>query len=192
MLCAGITSWSPLKRHGAGPGKRVGILGIGGIGHFALIWAKALGCEKVVAIGRSNSKRSDALNELGADEYIAMAEEDDWATKHASSLDLILSTSDSADIPFKELLGLLRLNGAFVMVGAPNATLPVDVLPLVAGMLRVEGSFWGTYKEVEEMFDFAVSKGVRPVIQQYSMSDANRAVGDLSDGKARYKIVLAH
>ena len=191
MLCAGITSWAPLKRHNAGPGKSVGIIGVGGIGHFALIWAKALKCDKVVAISRNSLKKNDALNELGADEFIAMAEDTDWATKNAGSLDIILSTSDSADMPMKDLLGLLRLDGTFVAVGASIDSLrDINTYTLIAGMLRIEGSFWGSYKEVEEMFEFAAAQNIRPKIQKYAMAEANEVLVNQCKGKAKYKYVL--
>lgn len=91
MLCAGITLYSPLKRFGCGPGKTVGIIGIGGLGHFGILFAKALGARKVLALSRNNSKREDALK-LGADEYVATDEDAEWVAKHACSLDLIINT----------------------------------------------------------------------------------------------------
>jgi alcohol dehydrogenase (NADP+) len=97
MLCAGITCYSPLKHWGAGPGKRVGIIGLGGLGHFGVLFAKALGADKVVVISRSASKRDDAMK-LGADEYIAIEEDQDWAKHHAWSLDLIVSTVSSSQV----------------------------------------------------------------------------------------------
>lgn len=97
MLCGGITIYSPLKHHGCGPGKTVGIIGVGGIGHFGILFAKALGADKVVAISRRASKKEEAL-QLGADQYIATEDEPDWAVKHARSLDLIVSTVSSANV----------------------------------------------------------------------------------------------
>ncbi|KAH9905584.1 GroES-like protein [Xylariomycetidae sp. FL2044] len=178
MLCAGITAYSPLRRHGAGPGKRVGILGIGGIGHFAVLWAKALGCDQVVCISRSSSKKADCLTQLGADEFIATAEDENWASDHAGSLDLIVSTSDSGNLPMAELLGLLKLAGTFVTVGASVKPLQnVNTMLLCARMIR-------------EMLDFAVRKGVRPLIEAVSMTQANQAIRNQVQGKARYKYVL--
>lgn len=91
MLCAGITVYAPLKNNGCGPGKRVGVIGIGGLGHLGVLFAKALGADKVVAISRSKNKRDDAM-QLGADDYIATEEENDWVGEHGRSLDLIIST----------------------------------------------------------------------------------------------------
>jgi D-arabinose 1-dehydrogenase-like Zn-dependent alcohol dehydrogenase len=97
MLCGGITVYSPLQHYGCAPGKKVGIVGVGGLGHFAVMFAKALGADKVVAISRKASKREDALK-LGADEYIATDDDKDWAKKNARSLDLIVSTVSSSKV----------------------------------------------------------------------------------------------
>ena len=99
MLCGGVTTYSPLKHFGCGPGKTVGILGVGGLGHFGVLWAKALGADKVIGISRSSKKREDAIK-LGCDEYIASAEDKDWVKAHDSSLDIILSTLSSSDVSF--------------------------------------------------------------------------------------------
>lgn len=97
MLCGGVTLYSPLKHNGCGPGKRVGIIGVGGLGHFGILFAKAMGADKVVAISRRLNKREDSLK-MGADLYIATEDEPDWATKHARSLDLIVSTVSSTKV----------------------------------------------------------------------------------------------
>lgn len=104
MLCGGITTYSSLRMNGCGPGKRVGIVGVGGLGHFAIMFAKALDAGKVVAISRGANKKEDAFK-LGADEYIAADEDLDWAQKHARSLDLIISTTSTAKV---RLIGLQR------------------------------------------------------------------------------------
>ena len=97
MLCGGITLYSPLKRFGAGPGKSVGIIGIGGLGHFGLLFAKALGADKVVAISRNSKKKSDAFK-LGATDFIATDEEEGWSMKHFGSCDLIISTVSTSQV----------------------------------------------------------------------------------------------
>lgn len=97
MLCGGITTYSPLRYNGCGPGKKVGIIGVGGLGHFGIMFAKALGADKVVAISRKDNKKEDALK-LGADEYIATDDDPEWATHHARSLDLIVSTVSSSKV----------------------------------------------------------------------------------------------
>jgi alcohol dehydrogenase (NADP+) len=115
MLCGGITVYNPLVHNGAGPGKRVGIVGVGGLGHFGLLWAKALGCKEVVAISRTHSKEADA-KKMGADRFIA-TEDEGWAKKNGKSLDLIVSTVSSPKMPLSEYLSLLRTNGQFIQVG---------------------------------------------------------------------------
>jgi alcohol dehydrogenase (NADP+) len=116
MLCGGVTVWSPLIHNGAGPGKRVGIVGVGGLGHFGLLWAKALGCDEVVAISRTNTKKEDALK-MGATKFIA-TEEEGWNKKNARSLDLIVSTVSSPNMPLSKYFQLLRTNGQFIQVGS--------------------------------------------------------------------------
>jgi D-arabinose 1-dehydrogenase-like Zn-dependent alcohol dehydrogenase len=100
MLCGGITAFSPLTQYGAGPGTRVGIIGLGGLGHFGVMGAKALGCTEIVAISRSSSKKEDALK-MGATGFIATDEDRDWASKHAGTLDLIVSTGKCPN-PFQK------------------------------------------------------------------------------------------
>lgn len=116
MLCGGITIFSPLKNNGCGPGKTVGIVGVGGIGHFGVLFAKALGADKVVGISRKADKREEALA-LGADQYIATDDDENWVKKNAKSLDLIVSTVSSAKMPLSGYLRLLKTGGSFIQVG---------------------------------------------------------------------------
>jgi D-arabinose 1-dehydrogenase-like Zn-dependent alcohol dehydrogenase len=116
MLCGGITMYSPLRHNGCGPGKTVGIVGVGGLGHFGVLFAKALGADKVVGISRKASKRDEVLA-LGADEYIATDDDKDWETKNARSLDLIVSTVSSTRMPLTGYLGLLKTYGTYIQVG---------------------------------------------------------------------------
>lgn len=97
MLCAGITTYSPLRHYGAGPGKSVGVVGLGGLGHFAVLWARALGADSVVAISRKASKRQEALA-LGADSYIATSDAADWVSENRRSLDIVISTLSSSQV----------------------------------------------------------------------------------------------
>ncbi|KAJ4125201.1 hypothetical protein NW754_013487 [Fusarium falciforme] len=119
MLCGGVTVYTPLRNNGCGPGKTVGIVGVGGLGHFGVLFAKALGADKVIGISRRASKRDEVLA-LGADEYIATEDDEDWATKHAQSIDLIISTVSSPKMPLTQYLSLLRYGGNFIQVGAPD------------------------------------------------------------------------
>ena len=139
MLCGGITVFSPLKNNGCGPGKSIGIVGVGGLGHFGILYAKvlsqhsateyitntvkALGADKVVAISRSSTKKADA-EKMGVDHFIATNEDKDWATHNANSIDLLISTVSSGDMPLEKYLQLLRVKGIFVQVGAPEEPMP--------------------------------------------------------------------
>ncbi|KAE8441510.1 hypothetical protein EG329_004898 [Mollisiaceae sp. DMI_Dod_QoI] len=189
MLCGGITTYNPLVHNSAGPGKKVGIVGVGGLGHFGLLWAKALGCDEVVAISRTNSKKEDALK-MGATKFIA-TEEAGWAKKNARSLDLIVSTVSSPNMPLEEYFQLLRTNGQFIQVGAPEDKIPAfSVFALIAKGCKMGGSAIGSPKDISGMLDFAVKKGVHPWIQVRPLKDANQAVVDMDEGKARYRYVL--
>lgn len=116
MLCGGITVFSPLKNNGCGPGKTVGIVGVGGLGHFGVLFAKALGADKVVGISRKNEKRDEVLA-LGADHYIATDDDPDWVKENAKSLDLIVGTVSSGKMPLAKYLRLLKTGGDFIQVG---------------------------------------------------------------------------
>jgi len=192
MLCGGITLYSPLKNNGCGPGKKVGIIGVGGLGHFGVMFAKALGADKVVGISRKSAKKDDVLK-MGADAYIATDDDKDWATTHAKSLDLIISTVSSPKMPLMEYLQLLRVKGTFIQVGAPEDKLPdMNAFAFIAKGVKFGGSMIGPPWQIEEMLNFAAEKGVKPWIQKYDMKDANQAIVDMDQGKARYRISLVN
>jgi len=192
MMCGGITVYSPLKKNAAGPGKTVGIVGLGGLGHFGVLFAKALGCEKVVAISRRRNKVDDA-KAMGATDYIATSEDDKWARKHSRSLDLIISTVSSPDMPLESYLRLLRTGGQFIQVGAPEDKLPpIAAFGLIGKGCKIGGSQIGSPKEIEEMLAFAAEKQIKPWVQKIPMKDANQAVVDMENGNARYRYVLVN
>lgn len=192
MLCGGITVYSPLKNNGAGPGKKVGIVGIGGLGHFGLLFAKALGCDKVVAISRKSEKKADSLK-MGANEYIATDEDSDWATHHARSLDLIVSTVSSPNMPIAGYLSLLRTNGSFIQVGAPEDSIPAfNAFALIAKGVKIGGSAIGAPHEIKAMLELAAEKEITPWINERPLKEANQAVLDMVDNKARYRYVLVN
>ncbi|KAL0930151.1 nadp-dependent alcohol dehydrogenase [Colletotrichum truncatum] len=193
MLCGGITVYAPLRNNGCGPGKSVGIVGLGGLGHFGVLFAKALGADRVVAISRRRTKEADALA-LGADEYIATADDVKWASKHRRTLDLIICTVSSSDMPLEGYLRLLRWEGSFIQVGAPDGgKMPeISAFTLIMNSIKVGGSNIGSINQINEMLDFAVKKNIKPRIQTRSMSDANQAIVDMEEGKARYRYVLVN
>lgn len=127
MLCGGVTVYSPLRKYGCGPGKRVGVVGVGGLGHFAVLFAKVLGADKVVGISRKATKKDEVLA-LGADEYIATDDDSDWQAKNARSLDLIISTVSSEKMPLTGYLTLLATEGTLIQVGyVSSAFNPFDL-----------------------------------------------------------------
>ncbi len=192
MLCGGVTTYAPLKHYGAGPGKRVGIIGLGGLGHFGVMWAKALGADQVVVISRTSAKKEDARN-MGADEFIATAEDPKWARKHASTLDLIVCTVSSSSMPLRQYLSLLRFDGTFVQVGAPEDGLPtIPQFSLMSKRVKITGSMIGSPGDIREMFQLAVDKTVKPWVEEIPMKNANKAIVDMEAGKPRYRYVLVN
>ncbi|KAG9511778.1 GroES-like protein, partial [Aureobasidium melanogenum] len=179
MLCGGVTVYSPLVRNGCGPGKTVGIVGVGGLGHFGVLFAKALGADRVVGISRKNDKRDDVLK-LGADKYIATGEDKDWASENARTLDLIICTVSSEKMPMSEYLSLLKVGGTFIQVGAPDGgnLPPINAFTLIGNGIKVGGSLIGTPQEIEEMLQLAADKGIKPWIEVRPMKEANQAIID--------------
>ncbi|EAU32162.1 conserved hypothetical protein [Aspergillus terreus NIH2624] len=192
MMCGGITTYSPLRHFGCGPGKSVGIIGVGGLGHFGIMFAKALGADKVVAISRKDNKREDALK-LGADLYIATDDEADWAKNHARSLDLIVSTVSSSKMPLIDYMSLLKTDGSFVQLGAPeDGALSIPAAALIFKRIKFSGSLIGSPSEIREMLELAAEKKVHPWIEEVPMKEANKAIQDMDAGKARYRYVLTN
>ena len=219
MLCGGVTMYAPLRDNGCGPGKRVGIVGVGGLGHFGILFAKALGADRVVGISRKEDKRTEVLK-LGADEYIATDEEQGWEAKHAPSLDLIIGTVSSVKMPLSGYLKLLDTNGTFIQVGyvtpfplaqflcsfwgpsidtlffhsAPDGgRMPeINAFTLIGAGIKVGGSGIGSPGQIQEMLQFAADKGIKPWVEERPMQKANETVVDLEAGKARYRYVLVN
>lgn len=191
LLCGGVTVFAPLRKYGVGPGVSVGVVGIGGLGHMGILFARAMGAGRVVAISRSSSKRDDALKGLGADLFIATGEEKGWAKAHSRSLDVILSTVSAADMPLAQYLRLLKRDGTFIQVGAPEHPLPpLAAWSLIQKSVKVTGSNIGSPDDIRQMLQLAAEKRVLPWIQKRPMEDVNAALADMHEGKARYRYVL--
>jgi len=189
MLCAGLTVYSPMVRHDVGPGKTIGIVGIGGLGHFAIQFAKALGA-KVVVFSHSANKKDDA-KKLGADEFVLTSEKD-FAKPFFDKLDYILSTADSADIPLSDFVTCLKVHGTFTSVGLPDAPWegfsPGVMVPSGAHM---NTTHIGSKKEANAMLKLAAEKGIKPIIDELlPMSQAGKAVEAVKTNKVRYRFVL--
>lgn len=162
-----------------------------GLGHFGLLWAKALGADKVVAISRGRTKEEDA-RKLGADDFIATSEEG-WEKKHASSLDLIISSVSSPKMPLEGYLGLLAFKGQYIQLGIPENPLPnFSATALVMKAATMGGSLIGAPHEIEEMLQLAADKKVKAWINERPMKEANQAIQDFEAGKPRYRICLVN
>lgn len=191
MLCAGITVFSPLKYEGCA-GKRVGIIGLGGLGHFGVLFARALGAEQVVVISHTSSKAADAAA-MGADAFIATSESPDWAVKNQKSLDLIVSTVSTPDMPLAQYLLLLKVRGTYIQVGAPEEALTgFNMFSIIAKNLKIGGSIIGNTEEIKEMLQIAADAKVKPWVQERPLKEANQALLDMEDGKARYRYVMVN
>ncbi|KAF3914972.1 hypothetical protein ABW20_dc0110530 [Dactylellina cionopaga] len=192
MLCAGITVYSPLVRNGAGPGKKVGVVGIGGLGHFGIMFAKALGAE-VWAISRSEAKKEDALK-LGADGYIATGASDNWNEEHEFSFDMIISTANSTEnFDLGKYLSLMKIHGKFIMVGlAPGDGQKVSAFDLLGNGCFIGASHLGSRKEMLDMLDLAAEKGLKSWSELISISaqGCKDGVLRLQKNDVRYRFVL--
>lgn len=192
MLCGAVTTYSPLIQHGAKKGKKVGIIGLGGLGHYGVMSAAALGCDAVMVISRTSAKKEDAMK-MGATDFIATDEDPDWAEKHENSLDLIVSTVSSPNLPLSKYLSLLRFDGVFCQVGAPEDPVPgFNAFALIAKRIKITGSLIGSPKEIKSMLEFFAEKGVNSWNVNVPMKDANKAIVDMDAGKARYRYVLVN
>jgi alcohol dehydrogenase (NADP+) len=169
MLCAGLTAYSPLVRNGCGPGKKVGIVGMGGIGHFGLMFAKALGAE-TWAISRTHSKEADA-KKMGADGFIATADPD-WNQEHLMAFDLIINTASSSEgFDLGKYLALLDVHGRWIGVGLPEGEgTSVKNQDFLSNGCLIGASHLGSRKEVLAMLDLAVEKGVKSWVEEIPIS----------------------
>ncbi|CAI6079771.1 unnamed protein product [Clonostachys chloroleuca] len=193
MMCGGITTYSPLRHHGRRPGESVGIVGMGGLGHFGVLWAKALGADKVTVISRTSAKMADAIS-MGADGIIATDEESNWASDHARSFDIVLSTTPLSKVLIQDYLGLVRNDGILIQVGVPES-LSVTFNPQVHMIMRrvkMTGSFIGVPTETREMLQLAPENNIKPWLQEFPMTNINEALLKMDAGKPKYRYVLVN
>jgi len=186
LLCAGITLYSPLMHWKAGPGKKVAILGLGGLGHMGVKIAHALGAE-VTVLSQSNKKKEDAKR-LGADHFYAMSDPSSFE-KLAGAFDLIINTV-SADIDWNQYLSLLKLDGSMVVVGVPEKPNLVGSFSLIMGRHSLAGSGIGGIKETQEMLDFCSKHGITSDIEVIPMKKVNEAYERVLKSDVRYRFVI--
>jgi uncharacterized zinc-type alcohol dehydrogenase-like protein len=186
LLCAGITTWSPLRTWGAGPGKRVGVIGLGGLGHMAVKLASALGAE-VTVVSTSDRKRTDALA-MGAHDFLVSG--DAPAMKAAAGrFDLIVNTI-SAPSELGAHVRLLAKDGTMVLLGLATESMPVSALPLIGRRRRIAGSLIGGIRETQEMLDFCAGRGIASDVEVIRADQINEAWERLSQSDVRYRFVI--
>jgi len=186
LLCAGITVYSPLRHWQAGPGKKVGILGIGGLGHLAIKIAKAMGAE-VIVFTTSSSKVEDAKR-LGADVAVLSSDAEQMA-KYARKLHFIIDTV-SAKHDVNTYLNLLRLDGSVVLVGLPPEPLEVGAFNVIMGRRSFAGSNIGGIAETQEMLDFCAKHNITADIELINVDQVNEAFVRLGKGDVKYRFVI--
>jgi uncharacterized zinc-type alcohol dehydrogenase-like protein len=189
LLCAGITTWSPIRRQGVGPGKKVGVVGLGGLGHMGVKFARALGAH-VVVFTTSAGKKADALR-LGAHEVVVSRDADDLA-KHAGTFHFILDTV-SAVHDVNVYLHLLRRDGNLTLVGAPDDPHAVSAFGLIFGNKSLSGSLIGGIQETQEMLDFCGKHGITSDVEVVPVQKVDEAYARLlrQDVKYRFSIDMA-
>lgn len=187
LLCAGITTWSPLKHWKVGPGRKVGVVGIGGLGHMGVKLAHALGAH-VVAFTTSASKKQAALD-LGADEVIVSKNADEM-TAHAGSFNFILNTV-SASHNLDAFTALLKHDGTMVLVGVPEEPHPTpSVANLIYGRRAIAGSLIGGIAETQEMLDFCAERGITCDIEMIGMHEIDHAYDRMLKSDVKYRFVI--
>jgi uncharacterized zinc-type alcohol dehydrogenase-like protein len=186
LLCAGITTWSPLRRWDAGPGKRVAVVGLGGLGHMAVKLAHAMGAE-VTVLSQSLKKQEDGLR-LGADAYFATSDPATF-TELAGRFDLVVNTV-SASIDVDAYLSLLAVDGALVNVGAPAEPLSLHVMSLIGGRRTFAGSMIGGIAETQEMLDFCALHGIGAEVEVIAADRVNDAYERVLASDVRYRFVI--
>ncbi|AKN71264.1 alcohol dehydrogenase [Streptomyces sp. PBH53] len=186
LLCAGITTYSPLRHWNAGPGKKVAVVGLGGLGHMAVKIAHAMGAE-VTVLSQSLRKKDDGLK-LGADHYHATSDPKTFE-ELAGTFDLIVSTV-SAPMDFGALLSLLKVDGALVNVGAPEEPIALNLFSVIGGRKTLAGSMIGGIRETQEMLDFCAAHGIGAEIELISAAEVNEAYERVLASDVRYRFVI--
>ncbi|MGQ2913250.1 NAD(P)-dependent alcohol dehydrogenase [Aeromicrobium sp.] len=186
LLCAGITTYAPLVRHGVTEGTRVGVIGMGGLGHVAVKIAAALGAD-VTVLSRTDAKKDDGL-EFGAKAYVA-TEEKGALRKLRGSFDVILNTVGAA-VPLDQYLGLLDRGGRMVNLGAPTESLEMGAFSLLSFRRALEGSMVGGLPQTQEMLDFCAEHGITATVEVIDADQVGEYYDKVVDGKVRYRAVI--
>ncbi|MEI6108458.1 MAG: NAD(P)-dependent alcohol dehydrogenase [Actinomycetes bacterium] len=186
LLCAGVTTFSPLRHWNAGPGKKVAVMGLGGLGHMAVKIAVAMGAD-VTVMSHSESKRDDALG-MGAHNFVVTSDKE-ALKKLANTFDIIINTV-SADIELRRYIGTLRQWGSLVVVGAPSSPYSIDGGILMGRQLSLSGSNIGSIKETQEMLDFCGEHNIVSDVEIISATQINEAYERVVNSDVRYRFVI--
>jgi len=189
FFCAGVTTYVPLKRNNVGSKSVVAVMGMGGLGHYGVQWATALGAQ-VYVISRNDAKKADSMT-MGATGFVDMSRPPGELEKFKKKFTHILYTSPGKNPDWDFLLGLLKANGKFIIVGIPESRLSgIRPNTLVMRQISITGSIIGSPATIREMLEFAQEKGVKPWINKFKMDQVNEAVEVQRKGDSRYRIVL--
>ena len=188
LFCGGITVYNPLRTHGVNPSSRVGIVGIGGLGHLAIQFARVFGAH-VTAFSTSAAKEEDA-RALGAHSFVN-SRESKAMKEVAGTMDFVLSTIN-ADQDWGVYLQTLRPTGTLCFVGVPPSPVSVHAFPLISGLRSISGNPTGSPYRIKEMLDVAARHGVKAKTELFPMSQANAAIDKVKKSKVRYRAVLAN
>jgi uncharacterized zinc-type alcohol dehydrogenase-like protein len=188
LMCGGVTVYQPLRYYHVTPNQKVAIVGIGGLGHLAVQFAAAFGCE-VTAISTSESKRAEA-RELGAHHFVDSSAKGSLS-KLANNFDVILNTV-SSDLPLQDYFTTLKPMGKLIMIGLGSASVMVPAPALVLGQRTVGGSWIGSPSMIEEMLEFSARKKINVMTDDFAMSDVNKGIKAVRENKVRYRAVLVN
>lgn len=186
LFCAGVTVFNPLLQYNIKAGSKVGVIGIGGLGHLAIQFLNAWGCE-VTAFTTSESKKQEALD-LGAT-YVLNSSDKSEIKKAIAKFEFIISTVD-VKLNWNLYLRTLKTRGRMHFVGIPLESLDIDVLTLMIGQKSISGSQVGSPSTISKMLEFASLHNIKPIIEKYNFKDINKAIERLRSGKSHYRIVL--
>ncbi|KAJ1662266.1 hypothetical protein IW140_005946 [Coemansia sp. RSA 1813] len=187
LMCAGLTVYTPMVRKGVKKGDRVGIVGIGGLGHLAIQFAKALGAE-VIALSHSSNKREQSLA-LGASKFVDISNKEEVdSVRH--SLNHLFVTSSAESNQYNEFISWMDFEGQIVLLALPKGTMSFHPGEFIQTEVSITGSLIGGRKAMSEMLEFAAKHNIRPMIERFPLSKVNEALEYVDSGKPRYRVVL--
>jgi len=187
LMCAGVTSFSPFRKHNVKAGDRVGVIGIGGLGHLSLQFARAFGCE-VYALSSSEDKKDEALK-LGAHHFVN-TKSPDALKSLTGTLDFLMLTASGSNMDWKGLINTLAADGKMICMGIVHNDIPVSVMDLIMGQRSIVGSAAGSLDNALDMVNFAAFHNIKPMIQTFPFNQINDVMDKVIQNKVNYRAVL--